>query len=141
MGSERSEYRALVAKVDVFTEAVANRRADDLRCSAGCSACCHAWLTVSAVEADELRAALAALPVAERAAIRARGERELAREAADDDEPRCALLDDDGRCGSYAARPLSTPCVWTTFTPMHMNPVSSSSSTTAIWLTEPDCGD
>lgn len=106
MSSERSEYRALVAKVDAFTEVVAERRSDDLRCSAGCSSCCHAWLTVSAVEADELRTALAALPAEHRAAIRARGERELSREQADEDDPRCALLDDEGRCGAYAARPL-----------------------------------
>jgi uncharacterized protein len=106
MNSERSEYRALVAKVEAFTEAVAERRKNDLTCSAGCSACCHAWLTVSAVEADELRAALLTLPAAEREAIRARGERELAREQANADDPRCALLDEHGRCGSYLARPL-----------------------------------
>jgi uncharacterized protein len=106
MSSERSEYRALVAKVDGFTDTIEARRRSDFACSAGCAACCHAWLSVSLVEADTLRAALAELDPEQRAAIRARGEREQAREQAGEQVPRCALLDDAGRCGAYAARPL-----------------------------------
>jgi Fe-S-cluster containining protein len=101
-----TEYRALVAKVAAFADATSARRRDDITCSAGCSSCCHAWLTVSAVEANELRAALAALPDADRELVRARGLRELAREAAGDEPPRCAMLDDQGRCAVYEARPL-----------------------------------
>ena len=113
-----TEYRALVAKVAVFTEATAARRAADLRCSEGCASCCQVWLTVSAVEAAQLREALRALPPEERAQLRARGARELEREAAPPRPaqlppssalalaPRCAMLDDHERCSVYAARPL-----------------------------------
>jgi Fe-S-cluster containining protein len=107
------EYQALVQKVEGFVAAVAARRASELACKRGCDGCCHTWLTVSAVEAEQVRAALAALSDAHRAVLRARGQRELAREQhaasgtpADPDPPRCALLEDDGSCASYAARPL-----------------------------------
>jgi Fe-S-cluster containining protein len=101
-----SEYRALVAKVAAFTDATIGRRKADITCSAGCSSCCHAWLTVSAVEALELSLALAGLADEAREAIRERGDRELEREAGGDAPPRCAMLDVDGRCGVYEARPL-----------------------------------
>lgn len=101
-----SEYRALVAKVEVFTRATSERRAADLACSAGCSSCCEAWLSVSAVEADELRRALARLSSEERNHIRTRAERELTREASGERAARCALLDEAGRCSVYEARPL-----------------------------------
>jgi uncharacterized protein len=101
-----TEYRALVAKVEAFTDATSARRKDDMTCSAGCSSCCHAWLTVSSVEASELRAALRDLPADERARVRVRGLAELAREAAAETPARCALLDEQGRCAVYAARPL-----------------------------------
>jgi Fe-S-cluster containining protein len=101
-----SEYRALVAKVATFTDATSARRKADITCSAGCSSCCHAWLTVSSVEAHELSLALAQLPAGERAAVHRRGERELGREAKGEAPPRCAMLADDGRCAVYAARPL-----------------------------------
>lgn len=99
------EYRALVSKVEAFTQAAAARRARDLACSEGCASCCHVWLTVSEIEAEPLQRALAALPSEERARIGERGRRELAREAAGE-EPRCALLDDSDRCSVYEARPL-----------------------------------
>ena len=51
-----SEYQALRATVDAFAQATATRRQADMACRAGCSSCCHAWLTVSTVEAEELRA-------------------------------------------------------------------------------------
>jgi len=101
-----SEYRALVEKVDAFTAATALRRKDDLTCSAGCASCCHAWLTVSTVEADEVRKGLAALTHDERAQIAARGGLELEREREGLEEPRCAMLDEAGRCAVYTSRPL-----------------------------------
>jgi Fe-S-cluster containining protein len=104
------EYRALVAKVEGFVAAVAVRRASDLACKRGCDGCCHAWLSVSAVEAASVRLGLAGLPAEARARIRERGERELAREQeaseATPAPPRCALLEDDGSCAIYAVRPL-----------------------------------
>ncbi|HEX5658231.1 MAG TPA: YkgJ family cysteine cluster protein [Polyangiales bacterium] len=101
-----SEYRALIAKVEAFTEATFQRRRSDFRCSEGCAACCHTWLTVSAVEADEVRAALAALPPEKRVDVRQRGQRELARAANEANDPRCAMLDAGDRCSIYDARPL-----------------------------------
>jgi Fe-S-cluster containining protein len=100
------EYRALVAKVASFTDAAAQRREHDLTCSAGCSACCEVWLSVSAVEAAEIRAGLLRLPAEQRARVRSRGVRELEREALGEPSPRCALLEDDGRCSAYESRPL-----------------------------------
>ncbi len=101
-----SEYRALVAKVEAFTEATFRRRESDFACAACCAACCHTWLSVSTVEADEVRAALSALPPQTRAQVRQRGEREQQRALNEDEVPRCAMLDDDDRCSIYEARPL-----------------------------------
>jgi hypothetical protein len=100
------EYGALLDKVSAFTDAADERRKSDLVCKAGCDACCQAWLTVSVVEAERVVAHLDALPSEAREQIRARGERELSREADGSKAPRCALLDDDGQCSIYDARPL-----------------------------------
>lgn len=80
-------YDALVAKVDAFFEAAA-RRGADLACGAGCAACCQVELTVSPVEAEVIARALAR-----------RGPWEPSPEG-------CAMLDADGRCAIYEARPL-----------------------------------
>jgi Fe-S-cluster containining protein len=117
-----AEYLALVMKVESFVAQTAARRAQDLACKRGCDACCHAWLSVSEVEAEQVKAGLAALSPEQRARVRARGERELAAEQqlaqadvggehalAIDGElpsPRCAMLEDDGSCAIYAFRPL-----------------------------------
>lgn len=95
-----AEYEALRAKVDAFAERVGQRRADSMQCRAGCSGCCHAHLEVCDVEVEAIEAALAALDEAARADL---GRRLRERSAED---PRCALLDDDGRCVVYAGRPL-----------------------------------
>jgi len=100
------EYRALVDKVEAFTRVAFARRRTDMACHAGCSSCCEAWLTVSAVEAAELRAGLQALPPEARARVAERGMREQAREAEGATDARCAMLELDGRCAVYAHRPL-----------------------------------
>lgn len=100
------EYRALVHKVTTFCETQSERYRADMACGPGCSSCCHAWLSVCAVEEQALRAAVAALPSDKREALAARGRSELAREQRGEHEPRCALLDPDGRCAVYAQRPL-----------------------------------
>lgn len=100
------EYRALVAKVEAFTEQASARRKSDLTCNAGCAACCEVWLTVSPVEANGIRQALAALPSEERARVRERGARELEREARGEESARCAMLDERGYCAVYQSRPL-----------------------------------
>lgn len=115
-----AEYLALVMKVESFVAQVATRRAKDLTCKRGCDACCHAWLSVSEVEAEQVKAGLMALTPEQRTRVRARGERELLRErelaqaeASGEQElqselpsPRCAMLEDDGSCAIYAFRPL-----------------------------------
>lgn len=100
------EYRALVHKVSAFCQTQAERYRADMACGPGCSSCCHAWLSVCAVEEAQLRAAIAALPAEKRAELADRGRRELAREQRGERAPRCALLDADGRCSVYEHRPL-----------------------------------
>lgn len=100
------EYRALVHKVATFCETLSDRLREHMACGPGCSSCCHAWLSLSAVEAAELTRAIAALPEPERQALAQRGRHELEREQRGEPDPRCALLDDDGRCAVYAHRPL-----------------------------------
>jgi uncharacterized protein len=100
-----AEYHALVEKVDSFVSAVGAKRQADLACRAGCSGCCQVWLTLSPVEAGQVRAAIEALPAPERAALGERGRRERAREAAGE-SARCAMLDATDRCSIYAHRPL-----------------------------------
>ncbi len=101
-----SEYQALLAKVAGFTEPVRARREHEMACRAGCDGCCHVWLAPCEVEADAIRSALSRLQAATRAQIAARGQRELAREQHGETPPRCAMLDEDGRCAVYDARPL-----------------------------------
>lgn len=64
-------YRALRSRVDEH-EAAAVTRGADLRCGAGCEACCHVSLSVSPLEAAELAAALRALDDAALAELVAR---------------------------------------------------------------------
>jgi hypothetical protein len=103
-----SEYDALRDKVGAFTRVAFERRRADMACKAGCDACCRAWLSVSAVEADAIRRVLAALPAEARARVAERGanERRRQRDADTTRAPRCAMLEPDGRCAIYAARPL-----------------------------------
>ncbi|AKF05353.1 YkgJ family cysteine cluster protein [Sandaracinus amylolyticus] len=90
-------HRALVAKVDTFEAAVRARRDASMACRAGCSACCHTELSVCDVEAALVRDGLAVLDAAGRARVASR---------ADVHDGRCVMLDDEGRCAIYDARPL-----------------------------------
>lgn len=95
-----AQYEDLVEKVGAFGADVAARRAPDLACARGCDACCHVELTVSPTEARRVAAYLADLEgvdVARRRAIAAR---------ADVPSTRCVMLDADGACDVYPARPL-----------------------------------
>jgi Fe-S-cluster containining protein len=83
------------AKVDAFFARVAQRHGEDMQCDTGCSDCCHVRLTITAVEAQGIRSAVASWPVERR--------RQLATEAGGD---RCAALDPTGRCKIYDARPI-----------------------------------
>lgn len=100
------EYQALVEKVDGFCRSAEQQAGDALSCRRGCSACCHVWLDVSAVEAHAIEQFIAALPAETRAELARRGEREAAREREAANPRRCPMLDDDDACTLYPARPL-----------------------------------
>ncbi|UJR82022.1 YkgJ family cysteine cluster protein [Sandaracinus amylolyticus] len=97
MNDPLAAHRALVAKVDAFEGAVRARRDASMACRAGCSACCHAELSVCDVEAALVREGLAVLDDAARAHIA---------ERVDVHDGRCVMLDHEGRCAIYDARPL-----------------------------------
>jgi Fe-S-cluster containining protein len=97
-----AEYRALVDKVEVFVASTTARRGADLHCQKGCEACCHVSLRVGPIEAAAVREGLRALPAEARARARLRGQSQRPH----GEEPRCALLEDDGSCAIYAQRPL-----------------------------------
>jgi len=94
----RERYRELCAKVDTFFARVKARHGTDIHCAPGCDGCCRTRLSVTAVEAEEIREAIAALPAEVRRRAAARGRL--------DAPGRCAALEEDGRCAIYAARPL-----------------------------------
>ena len=94
-------YAKLVGRVDDLTHLIAERRAGDLACGRGCTACCRVQLTLSPLEASAVRAALAGLSRATRERIRARA----CEEQLDPHAP-CVMLEEDGGCAIYASRPL-----------------------------------
>ena len=96
--------RALVVlrdRVDDHFDQAEERSPGQMQCRAGCDMCCHARLTVFAIEAERIASALATL------ARRDPELRERVRRQADDpaESDHCALLV-DGRCSIYADRPL-----------------------------------
>jgi uncharacterized protein len=93
-----SRYPELAAKVDAFFSRVQHRHADDMRCDTGCHHCCHVRLSITAVEADAIRAEVAGLSAEQKQALAAN----VASAAAD----RCTALTPAGRCLVYAARPI-----------------------------------
>lgn len=97
--SARARYRELCEKVDAFFARVKARHGGEMQCRAGCDGCCRAGLSVTALEAEEIRDALAIL------APGARG-RAAARAVAAAGSDRCPALEADGRCAIYPARPL-----------------------------------
>ena len=98
-------YARLVGRVDDLTHLIAERRAGDLACGRGCTACCRVQLTLSPVEAMAVRVALAGLSRATRERIRARAG-SLAREEQLERHTPCVMLEEDGGCAIYASRPL-----------------------------------
>lgn len=97
----RAEYQALINKVDAFGARVEAGQGDWLECRSGCDGCCRLRRSAWAVEIDHLRACVARMPPGRRA--------ELADRRADPAVvagERCVMLDADGRCAVYDARPL-----------------------------------
>jgi uncharacterized protein len=90
-------YFALLSRVDELTSGTAARFAAEMACRPGCDACCR-HLSVFAVEAAALRAALAGVGEEQAALVRAKGG-----DAAPEDA--CPLLH-DGLCLLYEARPI-----------------------------------
>ncbi len=89
---------ALAAEVDTEFAAIHERHTARMQCRAGCSACCRARLSITKIEEAFLRRGLAGLTESRRGELAART-KETGRET-------CPALDNDGRCGIYAFRPL-----------------------------------
>jgi hypothetical protein len=88
----------LWAKIDAFTARVAARYPGELACRAGCDDCCKRALTVTAIEAAAVSAAVRGADAAVRARLAERAQHPL--------PSRCVALEDDGRCAVYGARPV-----------------------------------
>ena len=84
-------------RVDEHFAAAVAKSPGQFQCRAGCHDCCLPGLSVFAIEADRIRAALAQLDAPTRTRVR----QQCALPAPD----RCALLV-DGRCSVYAERPI-----------------------------------
>lgn len=87
----------MARSVDRFFARVLAAQGAHMRCAPGCTACCQDDLELLRLEAEVLRDALRRLPRAARDRLAAR-----ARAGG----PPCALLEEDGRCALYDARPL-----------------------------------
>ena len=102
--SVSSSYQNFIKQVDELAAKLQSRYSKHLVCRAGCSGCCHHHLSVFAVEAREIRAAIETLP----ADIHDRVKKQ-AREVIDNEsrgvKSACPLLIDD-RCSIYQSRPL-----------------------------------
>lgn len=106
-----AEYRGLAARIDAFFAAVLSRHSAAMHCQAGCSGCCQDGLSVSEIEASNIRDYLSALPDPMRQAIRQRASHDAppSREALADplgDSSRCVFLGAQGHCAIYPVRPL-----------------------------------
>lgn len=92
-----ANWRAVTARAEHFFDGVLASQRDNMQCGPGCDACCQQDLELLPSEALALLLALEALPPDERDALASR---------AADGPPPCALLQADGRCALYGARPL-----------------------------------
>lgn len=98
-GAGQNEYAALAARADEFFSATLAADPDSFACQRGCAQCCHVDLSLSPVETAAVRNHLEAndgarLRIQSRANARA------------EDDTRCVMLDDNGACDIYEARPL-----------------------------------
>ena len=93
------EYEGLRDKVDAHFDKIYQKHQTEMRCAAQCHGCCAPDLTVTRIEADAIREYLVAHPeIVSRLEV-------LAHERPHQGT-RCALLDTEGRCTIYEARPL-----------------------------------
>ncbi|MGH9938521.1 MAG: YkgJ family cysteine cluster protein [Blastocatellia bacterium] len=99
-----SSYKQFMEQVDRGAAKLQERYSKHLVCRAGCSGCCHHHLSVFAVEAEEARAAVEALPAPRRKQVEEQA-REVIKREAQGKPVSCPLLIDD-RCSIYQSRPL-----------------------------------
>lgn len=95
----QSAYQDLRAKVDAQFDKLYQKHRAEISCAEGCHSCCAPDLSVTRVEADAIRAHLERRPElieSLRALAGANPHR----------GQRCSLLDAEGRCSIYEARPL-----------------------------------
>jgi len=104
MSEAYEQYQRLVARVDAFGQAIAQRYPAQITCHAGCDGCCYQHLTVFPVEAHHLAQAVAALPPEAQQRLLARLQQVDPWRLVDAATP-CVLLE-HGRCGLYNHRPL-----------------------------------
>jgi Fe-S-cluster containining protein len=128
MATDSDSYRQLLTRLDAWFAAARREAAGIVPCREGCTACCHGPFDISVADAELIGEALDRMPTAARAGVTERAQALLARmhalepgwsspyavEALGEerfdrltealaDEP---LLDETGRCGIYADRPL-----------------------------------
>jgi len=99
-----SSYKKFIEHVDQLSSKIQTRYSKHLNCRAGCAGCCHHHLSVFAVEAEETRAAIEALPIPIRSRVEERA-REVIKREAQGAPVACPLLIDN-RCSIYESRPL-----------------------------------
>jgi Fe-S-cluster containining protein len=123
-------YRQLLTRLDAWFAAARRDAAGIVPCREGCTACCHGPFDISVADAELIGEALDGMPAADRARVTERARALLARmralqpdwsppyavDALGEDRfdrltdalaaEACPLLDDTGRCGIYADRPL-----------------------------------
>ena len=91
-------YTQLLEKVDLMFHDIESRHPDKFSCARGCFGCCKPSLTVSHVEASRIRDWLIANPKT----------MEMIQSRADmlNDPNFCSMLNREGACAIYEARPL-----------------------------------
>lgn len=122
-------YRALLGEVDAWFDACLQAGGSRLACRGGCHACCRALFDISLLDAWLLKEAFSCLPETTRQQVLARCRPRLAElqqrwpnlqppyllnslpeeqwtSMPEGDPTPCPLLDDEGLCLVYAARPL-----------------------------------
>lgn len=123
------QYQALLAKVDNWFAQCKAACEEQIRCAAGCSACCRGLFDISLLDAFLLQTGFMRLPAQRQAKIRAQAELRLRQLQADwpelqppyllnrlpdelwtempeDDQTPCPLLGEDGACLVYEQRPM-----------------------------------
>lgn len=91
-------YDALIGRVNAQCEKIETALSEHMVCRKGCASCCLN-ISLFPVEALRLRMALDALGAEVRASVLASAVRSL-------DEGPCPLVDTDGACRLYGARPV-----------------------------------